>query len=91
MSDDDPNVFSKFHVILSTSGIEEGINVFSLEIHGGLSGSSSDAVVFDGTGVFGVEECCTVVDSYSSLESTNPSSGTLDGIMDLDPYTTGPQ
>ena len=45
MSDDDSNVFSKFHVILSTSGIDKGSNVFSLEIHRGLSGSSSDAVV----------------------------------------------
>ncbi|KNB41320.1 cadherin domain-containing protein, partial [Blastocystis sp. subtype 4] len=89
ITDHDPNVFSKFHVILSTSGIQEGSNVFSFEIHRPLSGSSSDPVVFDATGVFGVEDCSTVVDSYSSLESTNPSSGTLDGIMDLDPYTTG--
>ena len=85
ITDHDPNVFSKFHVILSTSGIEEGINVFSLEIHGGLSGSSSDAVVFDGTGVFGVEDCCTVVDSYSSLESTKLDYGTIADMMDLDP------
>ena len=85
MSDDDSNVFSKFHVILSTSGIDEGSNVFSLEIHGGLSDSSSDAVVFDGTGVFGVEDCCTVVDSYSSLESTKLDYGTIADIMDLDP------
>ena len=89
MSDDDSNVFSKFHVILSTSGIDEGSNVFSLEIHGGLSDSSSDAVVFDGTGVFGVDDCSTVVDSYSSLTSTTPTSGTLAEIMDLDPFTTG--
>ena len=89
ITDHDPNVFSKFHVILATSGIEEGNNVFSFEIHRPLSGSSSDPVVFDSTGVFGVEDCSTVVDSYSSLESTNPSSGTLAGIMDLDPYTTG--
>ena len=47
-------VFSKFHVILATAGIEEGTNVFSFEIHRGLNGSSSDAVVFDATGVFGV-------------------------------------
>ena len=89
ITDHDANVFSKFHVILSTSGIEEGSNVFSFEIHRGLSGSSSDPVVFDATGVFGVEDCSTVVDSYSSLESTTPTSGTLAGIMDLDPYTTG--
>ncbi|KAK8806653.1 hypothetical protein WA171_004334 [Blastocystis sp. BT1] len=85
----DSTVFSKFHVILSTSGIEEGINVFSFEIHRPLSGSSSDPVVFDATGVFGVEDCSTVVDSYSSLTSTDLESGTLAGIMDLDPFTTG--
>ena len=85
MSDDDSNVFSKFHVILSTSGIDEGSNVFSFEIHRGLSGSSSDAAVFDGTGVFGVEDCCTVVDSYSSLESTKLDYGTIADMMDLDP------
>ena len=89
ITDHDASVFSKFHVILSTSGIEEGSNVFSFEIHRPLSGSSSDPVVFDATGVFGVEDCSTVVDSYSSLESTTPTSGTLAGIMDLDPYTTG--
>ncbi|KAK8797451.1 hypothetical protein WA171_004333, partial [Blastocystis sp. BT1] len=33
ITDHDPNVFSKFHVILATSGIEEGNNVFSFEIH----------------------------------------------------------
>ena len=88
ITDHDASVFSKFHVILSTAGIEEGSNVFSLEIHGGLSDSSSDPVVFDGTGVFGVEDCCTVVDSYSSITSTE-LVGTVAGIMDLDPYTYG--
>ncbi|KAK8800503.1 hypothetical protein WA171_005134 [Blastocystis sp. BT1] len=89
ITDHDSTIFSKFHVILATAGIQEGSNVFSFEIHRGLSGSSSDPVVFDATGVFGVEDCSTVVDSYSSLESTNPSSGTIVGIMDLDPFTTG--
>ncbi|KAK8807821.1 hypothetical protein WA171_000770 [Blastocystis sp. BT1] len=89
ITDHDSTSFSKFHVILSTSGIQEGINVFSFEIHRGLSGSSSDAVVFDATGVFGVEDCSTVVDSYSSITSTDPTSGTIEEIMDLDPYTTG--
>ena len=88
ITDHDSSVFSKFHVILSTSGIDEGTNVFSFEIHRGLSGSSSDAVVFDTTGVFGVEDCSTVVDSYSSITSTE-LVGTLADIMDLDPYTYG--
>ncbi|KAK8790591.1 hypothetical protein WA171_002113 [Blastocystis sp. BT1] len=77
-----------FHVILSTSGIDEGSNVFSFEIHRGLSGSSSDAAVFDGTGVFGVEDCCTVVDSYSSLSSNRLSHTAVVKFMDLNPYTT---
>ena len=89
ITDHDSTSFSKFHVILSTSGIEEGNNVFSFEIHRPLSGSSSDPVVFDSTGVFGVEDCSTVVDSYSSITSTDPTSGTIEEIMDLDPYTTG--
>ncbi len=89
ITDHDASVFSKFHVILATAGIQEGTNVFSFEIHRGLSGTTADPVVFDATGVFGVEDCSTVVDSYSSLESTDLNSGTLSGIMDLDPYTTG--
>ena len=89
ITDHDASVFSKFHVILATAGIQEGSNVFSFEIHRPLSGTSSDPVVFDATGVFGVEDCSTVVDSYSSLESTTPTSGTLAEIMDLDPFTTG--
>ncbi|KNB42133.1 hypothetical protein JH06_4646 [Blastocystis sp. subtype 4] len=34
----DTSVFSKFHVILATAGIQEGSNVFSFEIHRPLSG-----------------------------------------------------
>ena len=89
ITDHDSTVFSKFHVILATAGIQEGTNVFAFEIHRPLTASSSDSVIFDATGVFGVEDCSTVVDSYSSLTSTTPTSGSLDGIMDLDPYTQG--
>ena len=89
ITDHDSNTFSKFHVILSTAGIQEGTNVFAFEIHRPLGASSSASVVFDATGVFGVEDCSTVVDTYASLTSTNPTSGTLANIMDLDPYTTG--
>ena len=74
-------------MILATAGIQEGINVFSFEIHRPVGGTSSDAVVFDATGVFGVEDCSTVVDSFSSLESSTPTLGVLANIMDLDPYT----
>ncbi|KAK8791354.1 hypothetical protein WA171_002301, partial [Blastocystis sp. BT1] len=84
----DPTVFSKFHVILATAGIQEGNNVFSFEIHRPIVGTTADPVVFDATGVFGVEDCSTVVDSYSSLTSTEPTTGSIPSLMDLDPYTT---
>ena len=85
----DSTLFSKFHVILATANIQEGTNVFAFEIHRPIGVSSSDPIVFDATGVFGVEDCSTVLDSYSSLTSTSPNYGTIDYIMDLDPYTTG--
>ena len=85
----DSTVFSKSHVILSASGVQEGTNVVAFEVHRPVGTSSSEAFVFDATGVFGVETCSTVIDSYSSLDSTNPSSGTLAGMMDLDPSTVG--
>ena len=82
-----PGVLSKFHVILATSGIEEGSNVFSFEIHRHLGGTSTAPVVFNATGVFGVEDCSTVVDSYSSLTSDSYNSNTLASIMNLDSFT----
>ena len=85
----DATVFSKFHIILATAGIQAGTNVVAFEVHRPVGTSSSEAFVFDATGVFGVETCSTVIDSYSALESTQPSSGTLAGMMDLDPYTVG--
>ena len=85
----DATVFSKFHIILSASGVQEGTNIVAFEIHRPVGTSSSEAFVFDATGVFGVETCSTVIDSYSSLESTQTTSGTLAGMMDLDPYTVG--
>ena len=85
----DATVDSKFHVILVTAGVQEGTNVVAFEIHRPIGTSSSDPFVFDATGVFGVETCSTVIDSYSATDSTMLSTGTLAGIMDLDPYTTG--
>ena len=85
----DATVSSKFHVILPTAGMVEGTNVMAFEVHRPKGTTSTEPVVFDATGVFGVEDCSVVVDSYSLVESTEPSAGTVAGIMDLDPYTTG--
>ena len=85
----DSTVFSKFHIILVTAGIQEGTNVIAFEVHRPVGTSSSTPFVFDATGVFGVETCSTVVDSYAALDSSSVSTGSLAGIMDLDPFTTG--
>ena len=84
----DSTLFSKFHVILATAGIQEGTNVFAFEIHRPIGTSSSESVVFDATGVFGVEDCSTVVDTFSTLESSDLSGDALNVVMDLDPYTS---
>ena len=82
----DPTVFSKFHVVLSASGVQQGVNVMSFEVHRPYGSSSSDPFVFDATGVFGVDECSTVVDTYSSMDSSG--SGELTSLFDLDPFTS---
>ena len=81
--------FSKFHIVLPTSGIVEGVNVIAFEIHRPLGTASSEPVVFDATGVFALDDCSATVDSYAVVESTELTSGSLNGIIDLDPYTTG--
>ena len=88
---------SKFHIVLVTAGVQEGTNVVAFEVHRPVGTSSSDPFVFDATGVFGVETCSTTLDSFSALTSTplvseNPyvsKIGTINDIVDLDPYTAG--
>ena len=83
----DATIFSKFHIILVTAGVQEGTNVIAFEVHRPVGTSSSEPFVFDATGVFGVETCSTVIDSYSFLNSTTLSTGTLNEIFDMDPST----
>ena len=83
----DATVFSKFHIILVTAGVQEGTNVIAFEVHRPVGTSSSEAFVFDATGVFGVETCSTVVDSYSALNSTTLYSGALEEVFDMNPST----
>ena len=82
----DASVFSKFHIVLVAAGVQEGTNVIAFEVHRPVGTSSSDPFVFDATGVFGVNDCSTVIDSYSSLTSTLNATS-LANVMDLDPFT----
>ena len=60
-------VFSMFHVILNTVGAATDKNVIAFEMHRPKDQSSSEPVVFDATGVFGVSACSVVLDSYVSI------------------------
>ena len=81
------NTFSKFHIILSTVGGTSGKNIMAFEIHRPIGQSSSSPVVFDATGVFGVNECSIVVDSFANIDGSTASSSNLEDFLDLNPVT----
>ena len=87
----DSTLFSKFHVILSTVGAKTGTNVMAFEIHRPYHQSSSADVVFDATGVFGVNDCNIVVDTFATLEGSTPYSATLEELWELNPVVSGYQ
>lgn len=88
----DSTVFSTFHVILATSGGVTGSNVMAFELHRPIGMSSSTTITFDATGVFGVNECSPVLDTFTSLEGTTPSVvSSLDDLFDMSPVTYGYQ
>ena len=88
-------VFSKFHVILRDA--QGKVKYIAFEVYQPSCVTDGESIVFDATGVFGVqsylngddaEKCYTVVDSYS-FHSSPLLSGSLESIMDLDPFTLG--
>ena len=88
----DATVFSKFHILLNmVSAVSGSSNVIAFEIHRPLEQASSVPIEFDATGVFGVNDCSIVVDSYSAITGTDPSEGELSGFLDLNPTTYGYQ
>ena len=82
-------VFSAFHIISSVSGAVAGKNVIAFEVHRPKDTSSEIPVVFDATGVFGVNECSIAVDTFAAIDGTKPSSGTVAKFFDLTPVTFG--
>ena len=88
----DSNTFSKFHIVLPTVGGVTGKNVIAFEIHRPIGHASSEAVVFDATGVFGVNECSIGVDTIIDVSGTAGSIiGDLENFFDLTPVTYGYQ
>ena len=81
----DATAFSKFHVILPLVDAVSGKNVIAFEIH---RAAGVEAIVFDATGVFGVNECSITVDSYSSTGMYNHGLNyflTKEGLLNLTP------
>ena len=87
----DQDTFSKFHVIMSTVGGVTGENVMAFEIHLPLGQPTSGNVIFDATGVFGVNECSIGVDTFSQIDGSSVTSCTLEELFDLNPVTYGYQ
>ena len=82
---------SKFHVIMTTVGGTNGKNMMAFEIHRPLGQSSSNKIVFDATGVFGVNECSILVDTYSVITGSPVSNTEIENLLDLNPTTYGNQ
>ena len=78
--------FSKFHVILSTVGAMAGKNVMAFEVH---RAPGQSAIVFDATGVFGVNDCSVAVDSFSLIDASSVSICSKEDLLDLNPTTYG--
>ena len=85
----DPTLFSKFHVILATSGAVVGDdNVIAFEEHRSADQSTADEMIFDATGVFGVNDCSPVLDSYSSMTGSALTSGGFANLFDINHSTS---
>ena len=87
----DASSFSKFHVILPMVGQFTGKNEVAFEIHRSQYESASDPVVFDATGVFGVNECSILTDSYSIVDENGDvdenQQQNFEPLFDLVPFT----
>ena len=71
--------FSKFHVILPMVGAVAGKNVMAFEVH---RAPGQSAIVFDATGVFGVNDCSVVLDSFSSIDASPVTGCAKEGLRE---------
>ena len=77
--------FSKFHVILFADNAVEGTNMIAFEIH---RAPEQSELVFDATGVFGVNDCSIVLDSFSEIESSELTTGTKEDFFNMISWTS---
>ena len=82
----DATLFSQFHVILATVGAVTGKNMMAFEIH---RASGESAVVFDASGIFGVNDCSITLDSYSAIDAPDVNGCSKEDLLTLLPTTYG--
>ena len=82
----DAYAFSKFHVVLPTVGAVAGKNVMAFEGH---RATGQSVIVFDATGVFGVNDCSIVVDTFSAIDASAVTGCEKENLLDLNPATYG--
>ena len=88
LSEHDASKPTFFHVILNMVELSTTDNVIAFEIHRAVDTSTAVPVAFYATGVFGVNDCSIVRDSFLTTSSTEFSSGNIDNLFDLSPLTT---
>ena len=82
----DASVFSKFHVILLTENAITGKNVMAFEVH---RAAGQSEIVFDATGVFAVNDCSVVVDTFAAVDSSAVTNCQKEELLDLNPTIYG--
>ena len=85
----DANTFSRFHVLMSVVQAVTGKNIMAFEVHQPVGQSSSNPVVFDATGVFGVNECSVLVDSVVETSTSGVNGAVESAMIALDPSNSG--
>ena len=79
------DAWSKFHVVLRHSGVVEGSNVMAFELHRATGMDAMATLTFDATGVFGVEECSVVTDSWLVQGGSLVDAANYAQLFDLNP------
>lgn len=77
-----------FHVVLATVEPSPTRNVFAVELHRVQGTSTAEPIVFYATGVFGVNDCSVVRDSFVATSTSTMDSGAVANILDLSPQTS---
>ena len=79
----DPTTFSKFHIIVVGSGAMKEKNVIAFEIHRPIGWWWLREFAFDARGMFGVDTCSFVLDSYDMLSGSDRDQGEFVDAMNL--------